>query len=87
MEKLLYLFPEKPQPVWFRYATTAVIMAFCMVVQIGLQNLSGFVGFFVVLPGIFATGFMFDRASSLYATALGAVFAYLSIISSTPVGG
>ena len=87
MEKLLSFLPVKPQPVWVRYATTTVIMAFCIAVQVGLQNLSGFVGFFFVLPGIFAAGFMFDRWASLFATALGTGFAYLSIISGAPVSG
>ncbi len=87
MGKLLAFLPEKPQPVWVRYAVTAVMMVFCMAVQIGLQNLSGFVGFFFVLPGIFAAGFLFDRGASLFSTALGTVFAYLSIIASAPVAG
>jgi two-component system, sensor histidine kinase PdtaS len=87
MERILYFLPEKPQPVWVRYATTTVVMALCIAVQIGLQNLTGFVGLFFLLPGIFAAGFMFDRRSSLYATALGVVFAYLSLIPAAPVPG
>ena len=62
-------------------------MALCIALQIGLQNLTGFVGLFFLLPGIFAAGFMFDRASSLYATALGAVSSYLSIIPTLPLPG
>src|SRR3954469_25930852 len=87
MERLLYFLPEKPQPAWLRYATTTVIMALCIAVQIGLQNQSGFVGLFFLLPGIFAAGLMFDRGTSLYATALGTAFAYLSISSTAPFPG
>lgn len=79
MERLLYFLPEKPQPAWVKYLSTTVIMALCIGVQIGLYAQSGFVGLFFLLPGIFMTGIMFDRGSSLYATALGAAFAYLSL--------
>lgn len=78
MERLLYFLPGMPQPVWVRYATTTVIMAFCTAVQVGLANQTGFAGLFFLLPGIFAAGLMFDRGSSLYATALGTLFAYFS---------
>jgi hypothetical protein len=44
MERLLYFLPDKPQPVWVRYATTTVVMAFCIAVQIGLENQTGFSG-------------------------------------------
>ena len=84
MERILQFLPEKTQPVWVRYAATTVVMALCIAVQIGFQNLTGFIGLFVLLPGIFAAGFMFDRGSSLYATALGAVFAYLAYLSVFP---
>src|SRR5262245_57610249 len=79
MERLLYFLPEKPQPLWVRYATTTGLMAFCMAVQIGLESQTGFVGLFFLLPGIFAAGLLFDRGSSLYATALGSAFAYFVI--------
>ncbi len=87
MKNVLSLLPKTLQPIWVRYVTTTVIMAFCMAVQIALQNLSGFVGFFFLLPGIFAAGFMFDRWASLFATALGTVFAYLSITTGALVSG
>jgi two-component sensor histidine kinase len=87
MERLLYFLPEKPQPLWVRYATTTAVMALCMAVQIGLQSQSGFAGLFFLLPGIFAAGLMFDRGSSLYATALGTAFAYFSIGPTVPFSG
>jgi two-component sensor histidine kinase len=87
MERLLYFLPDKPQPVWVRYATTTVVMAFCIAVQIGLENQTGFVGLFFLLPGIFAAGLMFDRGSSVYATVLGTALAYFSINRTTPFPG
>jgi two-component sensor histidine kinase len=87
MERLLYFLPDKPQPLWIRYAITTVVMAFCIAVQIGLRNQTGFVGLFFLLPGIFAAGLMFDRGSSLYATALGVAFAYFSISPTAPFPG
>jgi hypothetical protein len=87
MERLLYFLPDKPQPVWVRYATTTVVMALCMAVQIGLENQTGFVGLFFLLPGIFLAGLMFDRGAWLYATALGIAFAYLSISPTAPFPG
>jgi two-component sensor histidine kinase len=87
MERLLYFLPEKPQPLWVRYATTTIVMAFCMAVQIGLESQSGFVGLFFLLPGIFAAGLMFPRGASLYATALGTAFAYFSISPRAPFSG
>jgi hypothetical protein len=61
MERLLYFLPAKPQPALVCYATTTVVMAFCIAVQIGLENQTGFSGLFFLLPGIFAAGLMFDR--------------------------
>jgi two-component sensor histidine kinase len=87
MERLLYILPEKPQPLWIRYGITTVVMAFCIAVQIGLHKLTGFVGFFFLLPGIFAAGLMFDRGAALYATALGVAFAYFSISPTAPLPG
>lgn len=87
MERLLYFLPKKPQPVWVRYVTTTLVMAICIAVQMSLYAQTGFVGFFFLLPGIFATGIMFDRGSSLYATVLGAVFAYLSLAPTVPFPG
>ncbi|SUU90815.1 two-component sensor histidine kinase [Aminobacter aminovorans] len=84
MERLLFFLPEKPQPLWVRYATTTALMAFCIAVHIELQSQTGFVGFFFLLLGIFAAGLLFDRGSALYATALGTAFAYLVISQMAP---
>src|SRR3569832_1237596 len=84
MERLLLkIHPKVPQPAWIRYTATTVIMALCVAAQSGLQSQTGFVGFFLLLFGVFTAGIMFDRWSSLYATAVGVVFAYLSTSSTT----
>src|SRR3569832_12816 len=84
MERLLLnILPKVPQPAWIRYTATTVIMALCVAAQSGLQSQTGFVGFFLLLFGVFTAGIMFDRWSSLYATAVGVVFAYLSASSTT----
>jgi two-component sensor histidine kinase len=84
MERLLYFLPKKVQPRWVQYITTTALMAFCMAVHIGLQSQTGFAGFFLLLPGIFAAGFLFDRGSALYATALATMFAYFVISPTAP---
>jgi two-component sensor histidine kinase len=83
MGRLLSFLPEKPQPAWVRYAATTLIMAVCIAVQVGLQNQTGFVGLFFLLPGIVVAGVLFDRKSALYAAALGTTFAYFAISAST----
>src|SRR5262245_61029269 len=48
-------------------------------VEIGVLHLTGFNGFFLLLPGIFTAGILFDRGSAFFATliALG-VAAYIT---------
>ena len=87
MERLLFLLPEKPQPLWVRYATTTALMAFCIAVHIELQSQTGFVGLFFLLLGIFIAGLLFDRGSALFATALGTIFAYFVIRPMAPFPG
>ena len=77
MERLLFLLPKIPQPAWVRYAGTTAIMALCFAVQSGFNEQTGLVGFFFLLTGVFAAGIMFTGGASLYATALGAAFAFL----------
>jgi two-component sensor histidine kinase len=72
MEKLLLLLPERPPPILVRYGATTLMIALLAVLQAGVQAISGFVGFFLLLPGIFLAGLVFDRGSSIYATLLSA---------------
>jgi two-component sensor histidine kinase len=75
MERLLYFLPAHPQPAYIRFGTSALIMAFFILVQMGMQSQSGFGGLFFLIPGIFLCGILFDRGSSLFGTALATVYA------------
>jgi two-component sensor histidine kinase len=75
MERLLYFLPAHPQPAYIRFGTSAIIMVFFILVQMGLQSQSGFGGLFFLLPGIFLCGILFDRGSSFFATVLATIFA------------
>ena len=79
MEKFLANLPDRPQPMAVRLGVSFFIMALCALVQVGIFHLSGFTGFFLLLPGIFASGILFDRGSAFFATLIGLVLAvYLS---------
>lgn len=75
MEKLLALLPRRPQPALVRYGASAIIIVVCCLLQLGIREYAGFSGFFLLLPGIFASGLLFDRGSGFFAamiaTALG----------------
>ena len=85
VEKLLAILPDKPQPMLVRYGVTLGIILLSTVIQLGVYNYAGFTGFFLLLPGIFAAGIMFDRGSGFLATIAGAGLAvYLSPIGEEP---
>ena len=74
MERLLKILPAAPSPWPVRYALTALIMLACCAVQYLIFRISAFTGFFVLLPGIFLAGLLFDRGSAFFATAIGCLF-------------
>jgi len=74
MERLLKILPVAPSPWPVRYALTALIMLACCAVQYLIFRISAFPGFFVLLPGIFLAGLLFDRGSAFFATAIGCLF-------------
>ena len=74
MERLLAKLPLPPQPLWVRYALTGLIMLACCAVQYVIFRISNFTGFFILLPGIFMSGLLFDRGSALFATVIGCLF-------------
>jgi len=79
MEKLLASLPDRPQPIGIRFGFTFLIMGLCALIEVGVFHLAGFSGFFLLLPGIFASGLIFDRGSAFFATFLALVLAaYLS---------
>jgi two-component sensor histidine kinase len=81
MDWLLAMKRTPPVSVPARYALTAIVMLVCGVLQFGLRAQSGFVGLFILLPGIFLAGFLFDRGSGLFAAAIGILFAALTVAS------
>ena len=74
MERLLTMLPSPPKPWLVRYALTALIMLACCAVQYLIFRISAFTGFFILLPGIFLSGLLFDRGSAFFATAIGCLF-------------
>ena len=74
MERFLASLPEKPQPLLVRVFFTVLIMGLSILVQVGIFHLSGFAGFYLLLPGIFACGLIFDRGSGFLATLMGTLF-------------
>lgn len=85
MERLLHLLPKKPQPLLVRYGTTAAIMILCGAISSGVHTHTGYTGLFVLLPGIFTAGLLYDRGASLFATILGVGFALFSLKASVPL--
>jgi two-component system, sensor histidine kinase PdtaS len=79
MEKLYPLLFEHRLPTPIRYLIAASIMLVCSALQAGLQAQAGFTGFFLLLPGVFLSGLLFDRGSGLLAAAIAVgVTVYLS---------
>jgi two-component system, sensor histidine kinase PdtaS len=74
MERLLQILPVAPKPWPARYGLSALIMLACCAMQYLIFRISDFTGFFILLPGIFLSGLLFDRGSAFFATAIGCLF-------------
>ena len=68
MERFLYFLPPKPQSVAIRYGISALLAAISLGLFAAMQAQNGFIGLFILLPGIFLAGLMFDRGSAFFAT-------------------
>ena len=79
MQRALRLLPEPQQPAFIRFGVSAVVMLLCCGVQYAVYRLAGTTGLFLLLPGIFVAGMMFDRACAFFATVLGAAAAIFII--------
>jgi hypothetical protein len=79
MEKLLEFIPGPKLPLPLRYGLTVLIVTVCALLQIGLQAHSRFPGFFLMLPGIFLCGLLFDRGSGFLAALLSVLFSIFGI--------
>ncbi|WP_249158937.1 sensor histidine kinase [Bradyrhizobium jicamae] len=79
MNKLYPLLLEHRLPLWVRHCIAMSIMLVCAVMQIALQMLTGYPGYFLLLPGVFLSGLIFDRGTGIVSAAIAvAVGAYLS---------
>ena len=84
MEKFLSSLPDRPQPTVIRLGFTLLIMVLSALIQVGVFHLTGFNGFFLLLPGIFAAGILFDRGSAFFATFLALGIATYITASAEP---
>ena len=66
-------------PFPLRYGLTVLIVMICALLQIGLQAHSRFPGFFLMLPGIFLCGLLFDRGSGFVAALLSMLFSIFGV--------
>jgi two-component system, sensor histidine kinase PdtaS len=83
MENAWRLPSRKPQSLSVRLALTTAMVAVCFAVLLGLQRADGLLGFYVLLPAIFAAAILFDRSAGIYATGLSTIFLYVLL---TPYG-
>src|SRR5690242_2123524 len=68
MQRILDVIPAKPRTRLGGWGAAVAIMATLSVLQYGLAEYSGASSLFLLLPGVFICGFLFDRGSSTVAT-------------------
>jgi two-component sensor histidine kinase len=85
MERLLAVVPDRRLSPVVTLGITTLIMLLSAAVQLGLRQFTGLPSIFLLLPGIFITGFVFDRACGIVATLIGAVVGWYVISVSAPV--
>lgn len=79
MNMLYPLVLEHRLPWFVRYLISACIMLVCAVLQMGLQIQTGAPDYFLLLPGVFLSGLIFDRGSGILAAVIAVgVGAYIS---------
>jgi two-component sensor histidine kinase len=84
MERLLVLVPDRRLSPGVNYSITTLIMLLSAAIQLGLRQFTGLPSIFLLLPGIFISGFVFDRACGFVATLIGAVVGWYVISSAAP---
>ncbi|MDQ8730538.1 sensor histidine kinase [Bradyrhizobium sp. LHD-71] len=62
-----------------RYGTTALLVGLCFVLFAALHERNGIIGFYLMLPAIFAASVMFDRGSGIFAVVLSCLLLYLAL--------
>ena len=76
MEALLRLLPARRQPFLVRYGCAAAAVGICFVVVVSLNQLSGFISFYVMFPAIFGSSIVFDRGSGVFSVAISTILLY-----------
>lgn len=76
MERLLALLPFRSQHPILRYGTATILAAVSLGFVIGLRQVGGRYGLFILYPSIFACSIAFDRDTGLYTTAFEAIGLY-----------
>lgn len=79
MEQILRALPPKPKSTAIRYGVTTVLVGLCFLAVLGLQGISGALGWYLMFPAIFLPSILFDRGSGIYAAALSTILLYLLI--------
>src|ERR1700758_1792653 len=70
MNKLYPLLLEHRLPVLVRYCIAAAIMLVCAILQMALQTVTGYPNYFLLLPGIFLSGLIFNRGTGMLAAVI-----------------
>ena len=70
MNRLYPLVLEHRLPIPILYGISASIMVGCAVLQMALQMQTGVPGYFLLLPGVFLSGLIFDRGCGIFAAVI-----------------
>lgn len=73
MNKIYPVLLEHQLPILVRHCIAMAIMLVCAVLQMAMQMLTGYPGYFLLLPGVFLSGLIFNRGSGLLAAAIAVV--------------
>lgn len=71
------MLPKRPQPALIRYGVSATLVVVCFSVLVALRDHGGPIGFYVLLPAIFAAAVLYDRSAGIFSTILCTALLYL----------
>lgn len=73
MNRLYPLVLEHRLPIFVRYGISVCIMVVCAVLELAVQMQTGLPSYFLLLPGVFLSGLIFDRGSGVVAAAIAVI--------------
>jgi two-component sensor histidine kinase len=76
MRHLQRFFLPQPGSLILRLILTTAMVTFCFAVVVGMQRAAGLLGFYVLLPAIFAAAIFFGRRAAIYAIGLSTLLLY-----------